>query len=52
MLMMLMPELWNEDMDICGTVRKKQILPCTRKMEAPTDTSVSPYVIEMEAKES
>ena len=31
---------------------EKQILPCTRKMEAPTDTSASPYVIGMEAKES
>ena len=22
MMMMMMPDLWNEDMDMCGTVRK------------------------------
>ena len=51
MLMMLMPDLWNVDM-VCVVLSDKQILPCTRKMEAPTDISGSLYVIVKEAKES
>ena len=42
MLMMLMPDLWNEDMDICDTVRKTD--PVYKKNGGPTDTSASPYV--------
>jgi hypothetical protein len=36
---------------MCGTVRKTDPALCTRKMESPTDTPASPYVIVM-AKES
>jgi hypothetical protein len=47
-----MPNLWNVDMGICAVQSDKHILPCTRKMEDPTDTSGSPYAIVIEAKES
>jgi len=44
MLMMLMPNLWNEDMDICGTVRKADPV-LYKKNGGPADTSASPYVV-------